>query len=64
MNTTAVAGYDAMFVTDAVGGRSQAAHCTGIERLSHAGMTPRAEPASGVGVAEAEKLAAKGQGAQ
>jgi nicotinamidase-related amidase len=30
-------GYDAMFVTDAVGGRSQVAHRTGIERLSHAG---------------------------
>ena len=30
-------GYDAMFVTDAVGGRSQIAHRTGIERLSHAG---------------------------
>jgi hypothetical protein len=26
-----------MFVTDAVGGRSQAAHRTAIERLSHAG---------------------------
>ena len=33
-------GYDAMFVTDAVGGRSQAAHRTGIERLSHAGAVP------------------------
>jgi nicotinamidase-related amidase len=33
-------GYDAMFVTDAVGGRSQAAHHTGIERLSHAGAVP------------------------
>ncbi|MHB8693488.1 MAG: isochorismatase family protein [Solirubrobacteraceae bacterium] len=30
-------GYDAMFVTDAVGGRSQIAHRTGIERRSHAG---------------------------
>jgi nicotinamidase-related amidase len=30
-------GYDVMFVTDAVGGRSQIAHRTGIERLSHAG---------------------------
>jgi hypothetical protein len=29
-----------MFVTDAVGGRSQAAHRTGIERLSHAGAVP------------------------
>ncbi len=33
-------GYDAMFVTDAVGGRSQVAHHTGIERLSHAGAVP------------------------
>jgi nicotinamidase-related amidase len=33
-------GYDVMFVTDAVGGRSQAAHRTGIERLSHAGAVP------------------------
>ncbi len=31
------AGYEAMFVTDAVGGRSQVAHRTGIERLAHAG---------------------------
>jgi nicotinamidase-related amidase len=30
-------GYEAMFVTDAVGGRSQVAHRTGIERLAHAG---------------------------
>src|SRR5271170_7813457 len=30
-------GYEPMFVTDAVGGRSQVAHRTGIERLSHAG---------------------------
>jgi nicotinamidase-related amidase len=30
-------GYDVMFVTDAVGGRSQVAHRTGIERLGHAG---------------------------
>jgi nicotinamidase-related amidase len=30
-------GYDVMFVTDAVGGRSQIAHRTAIERLSHAG---------------------------
>src|SRR4051812_29089624 len=29
-------GYDVMYVTDAVGGRSQAAHRTGIERLSEA----------------------------
>src|SRR5450755_4679961 len=33
-------GYDAMFVTDAVGGRSQIAHRTGIERLSHGGAVP------------------------
>jgi nicotinamidase-related amidase len=33
-------GYDVMFVTDAVGGRSQAAHRTGIERLEHAGAVP------------------------
>src|SRR6266487_58496 len=33
-------GYDVMFVTDAVGGRSQASHRTGIERLSHAGAVP------------------------
>src|SRR6478672_7296080 len=30
------AGYDVMFVSDAVGGRSQAAHRTSIDRLSHA----------------------------
>src|ERR1700676_549470 len=33
-------GYDAMFVTDAVGGRSQVAHRSAIERLSHAGAVP------------------------
>ena len=33
-------GYEAMFVTDAVGGRSQTAHRTAIERLSHAGAIP------------------------
>src|ERR1700680_1944895 len=33
-------GYDVMFVADAVGGRSQIAHRTGIERLSHAGPLP------------------------
>jgi nicotinamidase-related amidase len=33
-------GYEAMFVTDAVGGRSQAAHRTAIERLAHAGAVP------------------------
>jgi nicotinamidase-related amidase len=90
------AGYDAMFVTDAVGGRSQTAHRTGIERLSHGGAVPNtalavntelfrdwATPLAGpardviywyfrevpkltaeVGVAEAERLAAQGQGVQ
>ena len=33
-------GYDAMFVTDAVGGRSEVAHRTAIERLTHAGAVP------------------------
>jgi len=33
-------GYDVMFVTDAVGGRSQVAHRTAIERLAHAGAVP------------------------
>src|SRR4029077_4084149 len=33
-------GYDAMYVTDAVGGRSQIAHRTGIERLAAAGAVP------------------------
>jgi nicotinamidase-related amidase len=33
-------GYDVMFVTDAVGGRSQVSHRTAIERLSHAGAVP------------------------
>jgi nicotinamidase-related amidase len=33
-------GYDAMFVADAVGGRSQTAHRTAIERLSQAGAVP------------------------
>jgi nicotinamidase-related amidase len=33
-------GYDVMFPTDAVGGRSQTAHRTAIERLSHAGAVP------------------------
>jgi nicotinamidase-related amidase len=33
-------GYDVMFVTDAVGGRSQVAHRTGIERLARAGGVP------------------------
>jgi nicotinamidase-related amidase len=34
------AGYDVLYVTDAVGGRSQAAHRAGIERLAHAGAVP------------------------
>ncbi len=33
-------GYDVMYVTDAVGGRSQVAHSAGIERLAHAGAVP------------------------
>jgi len=33
-------GYDVMYVTDAVGGRSQVAHRTGIERLAHTGAVP------------------------
>lgn len=33
-------GYDTMYVTDAVGGRSQVAHRTAIERLGHAGSVP------------------------
>ncbi len=33
-------GYDVMFVTDAVGGRSQTAHRTAIERMEHAGAVP------------------------
>jgi len=33
-------GYDAMFVADAVGGRSQTAHRTAITRLSDAGAVP------------------------
>jgi nicotinamidase-related amidase len=33
-------GYDVMFVTDAVGGRSRVSHRTGIERLAHAGAVP------------------------
>lgn len=32
--------YDCMFVTDAVGGRSQTAHRTAIDRLAHAGAVP------------------------
>src|SRR6202008_4503928 len=34
------AGYEVMYVTDAVGGRSQAAHRTAIDRLAHAGAVP------------------------
>jgi nicotinamidase-related amidase len=88
-------GYEVLYVTDAVGGRSQIAHRTGIERLAHAGAvpttalavvtelfrdwaTPLRDPAlgviywyfsevpkltDGVGVAEAEKLAAAAAGA-
>jgi nicotinamidase-related amidase len=33
-------GYEGMFVADAVGGRSQAAHRTAIERMAHAGAVP------------------------
>jgi nicotinamidase-related amidase len=33
-------GYECMFLTDAVGGRSQVAHRTAIERLTHAGAVP------------------------
>lgn len=33
-------GYEAMFVVDAVGGLSQVAHRTAIERLAHAGAVP------------------------
>jgi nicotinamidase-related amidase len=33
-------GHDVLYVTDAVGGRSQTAHRTGIERLAHAGAVP------------------------
>jgi nicotinamidase-related amidase len=33
-------GYDVLYVTDAVGGRSQSAHRTGIQRLAHAGAVP------------------------
>jgi nicotinamidase-related amidase len=34
------AGYEVMFVTDAVGGRSQVAHRTAIERMTQAGAVP------------------------
>jgi nicotinamidase-related amidase len=33
-------GYEAMYVVDAVGGRSQAAHRAAIERMAHAGAVP------------------------
>ena len=33
-------GYEVLYVTDAVGGRSQIAHRTSIERLAHAGAVP------------------------
>jgi nicotinamidase-related amidase len=33
-------GYEVMYVTDAVGGRSQTAHRTAVERLAHAGAVP------------------------
>jgi nicotinamidase-related amidase len=88
-------GYEVLYVTDAVGGRSQVAHRTAIERLAHAGAvpttalavvtelfrdwaTPLRDPAlgviywyfgevpkltDGVGVAEAEKVAAAAWGA-
>jgi nicotinamidase-related amidase len=33
-------GYEGMFAADAVGGRSQSAHRTAIERMAHAGAVP------------------------
>jgi nicotinamidase-related amidase len=33
-------GYDVLYVADAVGGRSQIAHQTAIDRLAHAGAVP------------------------
>jgi nicotinamidase-related amidase len=33
-------GYEVLYVADAVGGRSQVAHRTAIERLAHAGAVP------------------------
>ena len=88
-------GYEVLYVTDAVGGRSEVAHRTAIERLAHAGAVPTtalavvtelfrdwAGPLAGgaqdviywyfsevpnhtdqVGVADAEKAAAKAHGA-
>jgi isochorismate hydrolase len=37
-------GYNVLYVTDAVGGRSQIAHRTGIERLAHAGAVADHRP--------------------
>jgi nicotinamidase-related amidase len=34
------AGYEVLYVTDAVGGRSHVAHRTAIDRLAHAGAVP------------------------
>ena len=34
------AGYDVLYVTDAVGGRSEVAHRTALDRLAHAGAVP------------------------
>jgi nicotinamidase-related amidase len=34
------AGHEAMFVTDAVGGRTQVAHRTAIDRMAHSGAVP------------------------
>jgi len=37
-------GYEAMFVVDAVGGRSQVVHRTAIERLAHVnGISPKSQ---------------------
>jgi nicotinamidase-related amidase len=33
-------GYEGMFIVDAVGGRSQSAHRTAIERMAHGGAVP------------------------
>jgi hypothetical protein len=33
-------GYDVLYPTDAIGGRSQIAHRTAIERMAHAGAVP------------------------
>jgi nicotinamidase-related amidase len=42
-------GYDVLYVTDAVGGRSQVAHRTAIERLAHAGAVPTTASVTGRG---------------